>query len=218
MLLNLVPKWNFTHFLYYQVTSYGYIKVDSCIISFNLNWIMRLKQFYDIATKVSSRKSATTIGDLPDCSVSKDFNLIIGECSTQTPVLHPPIMSGDILTYVGDLFNPSIDIECLRPAEGWGDAGYVQVTWWRDQMDISALLALCAGNSPVTSEFPLQRPVTLIFDVFFDLGLNKRWNKQSRGWWFETPSRSLWRHCDGYPTRWYLKTSKSFRQNWPFVR
>ena len=32
----------------------------------------------------------------------------------------------------------------------------------------SALLALCAGNSPVTGEFPSQRPVTRSFDVFFD--------------------------------------------------
>ena len=30
---------------------------------------MQLKQFYNIATKVSSRKNATTFGDLPDCSV-----------------------------------------------------------------------------------------------------------------------------------------------------
>ena len=30
--------------------------MDSCIISFNLNFIMQLKQFYDIATKVSGRK------------------------------------------------------------------------------------------------------------------------------------------------------------------
>ena len=37
-----------------------------------------------------------------------------------------------------------------------------------------ALLALCAGNSPVTGEFPAQRPVTRSFDVFFDLCLNKR--------------------------------------------
>ena len=28
---------------------------------------MQLKQLHDIATKVSSRKSATTFGDLPDC-------------------------------------------------------------------------------------------------------------------------------------------------------
>ena len=33
----------------------------------------------------------------------------------------------------------------------------------------SVLLALCAGNSPVSGEFPLQRPVTRSFDVFFDL-------------------------------------------------
>ena len=32
-------------------------------------------------------------------------------------------------------------------------------------------------------------------DIFFDLCLNKRLSKQSLGWWFETPSRSLWRHC-----------------------
>ena len=35
-------------------------------MSFNLNCIMQLKQFYNIAPKVSSRKSATTFGDLPD--------------------------------------------------------------------------------------------------------------------------------------------------------
>ena len=35
--------------------------------------------------------------------------------------------------------------------------------------NISALLALYAGNSPVTGEFPSQRPVTRSFDVFFDL-------------------------------------------------
>ena len=58
----------------------------------------------------------------------------------------------------------------------------------------STLLALCAGNSPVTGEFPSQRPMTRSFDVFSDLRLNKRLNKQSWGWWFETPSRPLWRH------------------------
>ena len=43
----------------------------------------------------------------------------------------------------------------------------------------SALLALCAGNSPVTGEFPAQRPVTRSFDVFFDPRPNKRLSKQS---------------------------------------
>ena len=38
----------------------------------------------------------------------------------------------------------------------------------------SALLALCAGNSPVTCEFPSQRPVTRSFDILFDLRLDKQ--------------------------------------------
>ena len=58
----------------------------------------------------------------------------------------------------------------------------------------SELLALYAGKSPVTDEFPAQRPVAQSFYVFFDLRLNKSLSKQSWGWWFETPSRSLWRH------------------------
>ena len=57
----------------------------------------------------------------------------------------------------------------------------------------SALLAICAGNSPARW-FPAQRPVTQSFDVFFDLRLNKRLSKQSLGWWLETLSRPLLRH------------------------
>ena len=60
-----------------------------------------------------------------------------------------------------------------------------------------ALLALCARNSPVTGEFPAHWPVTRSFDVFYDLRLNKRLRKQSWCWWFETPSFSLWRYCNG---------------------
>ena len=47
---------------------------------------------------------------------------------------------------------------------------------WRHQMEtFSALLAFCLGNSPV-----------------------KPLSKQSWGWWFETPSCSLWRHCNSW--------------------
>ena len=71
------------------------------------------------------------------------------------------------------------------------------IPWWRHQMEtFSTLLAFCAGNSPVTGEFPAQRPVTRSFDVFFDLCLNKRLSKQSWGWWFEMPSCPLWCHCN----------------------
>ena len=74
--------------------------------------------------------------------------------------------------------------------------------WWRHQMEtFSALLAICAGKSPVTGEFPAQRPVTRSFDVFFNLRLNKRLSKQSWGWWFETPTHPLWRHCNIYSAK-----------------
>ena len=70
-------------------------------------------------------------------------------------------------------------------------------TWWRHQMEtFSALLAICAGNSPVTGEFPPQRPVTRSFGIFSDLHLNKWLSKQSWDWWFETLLCPLWRHCN----------------------
>ena len=69
------------------------------------------------------------------------------------------------------------------------------ISWCRHQMEtFSALLAICAGNSPVPGEFPTQRPVTRSFDVYFDLRPDKRLSRQSWGWWFETLSHSLWRH------------------------
>ena len=73
----------------------------------------------------------------------------------------------------------------------------MQCAWWRRQMEIfSTLPAICEGNPPVTDGFLSQSPGTRSFDVFFDLHLNKRLSTQSRHWWFEMPSRSLWRHCN----------------------
>ena len=54
---------------------------------------------------------------------------------------------------------------------------------------------LC-GEFTGPGEFAAQRPVTRSLDVFFDLRLNNRLSKQPWGWWFETPSWSLWRHCN----------------------
>ena len=48
-----------------------------------------------------------------------------------------------------------------------------------------------------TGQFPTQRPVLRSFNVVFQLVLNKRFSKQSWGWWFETPACSSWRHCNG---------------------
>ena len=71
--------------------------------------------------------------------------------------------------------------------------------WRRHQMEtFSALLGICAWNSSVPGEFPTKRPVTRSFDVYFDLRPNKRLSKQSWGWWFEMPSRPLWRHRNAF--------------------
>ena len=71
---------------------------------------------------------------------------------------------------------------------GAGSWNYSSWTWWWHQMEtFSVLLAICTGNSPVTGEFPAQRPVMRSFDVFFDLHLNKQMSKQWWGWWFEMP-------------------------------
>ena len=96
------------------------------------------------------------------------------------------------------------------------NVGIVKHAWWRHQMEtFSALLAICAGNSPVPGEFPAQKPVTQSFDVLFDPGLNKQLSKQLWGWWFETLSCSLCRHCNGkeiliYSSqRWAVRADKS---------
>ena len=79
--------------------------------------------------------------------------------------------------------------------------------WWRSQLEIfsallafvvrcSASLARFEANSPVTGEFPSQRPLTRSFDVFFHLRLNQQLSKQWIHRWFETPSRWLWCHCN----------------------
>ena len=50
-------------------------------------------------------------------------------------------------------------------------------------------------DPPVTSGFPFQRVGNTDFDVFY-VSLNKKLNKPSSSWWFETPWRSLWCHCN----------------------
>ena len=94
-------------------------------------------------------------------------------------------------------------ISCVSTQTRWvpGWRPFIWISWWRHQMEtLSALLAICAGNSPVHGEFPAQRPVTRSLDAFFDLRLNKRLGKHWWGWWFETLSRPLWRHRNEWST------------------
>ena len=94
--------------------------------------------------------------------------------------------------------------------------------WWRHPMEtFSAVLTLCEGNPSVTGVLPSQRPVTRGFDVFIDLHLTKRLSKHSTRRWFETPSRSLWRHCNGRtipasPMKqiWRIRQHEVYTFNW----
>ena len=68
-------------------------------------------------------------------------------------------------------------------------------TWWRHQMEtFSALLALCAGNSPVPVNSPHkgQWRGALIFSFIY-AWIND-WVNNRECWWFETAGWSLWRH------------------------
>ena len=83
---------------------------------------------------------------------------------------------------------------------------YFLFSWWRHQMEyVPRHWLLCGEFTGDCGEFtghrwiPLTETVTRSFDVFFDLRLNKRLSKQSRRLWFETPSRSLWRHSNVVP-------------------
>ena len=76
-------------------------------------------------------------------------------------------------------------------------------SWWRHQMEtFSDLLAICAGNSPITGEFPSQRPVTGVLTFSLICAWTNSWvNNRDAGflrrtrahydvtvmwWWFRT--------------------------------
>ena len=68
-------------------------------------------------------------------------------------------------------------------------------------------------------ELPAQTLVTRSSDVFFDLRLNKRLSEASRRRWFETPSRSSWRHCNVQETTFALSVlSHQQSQHWLLSR
>ena len=70
--------------------------------------------------------------------------------------------------------------------------------WWRHQMEtFCALLALWGGGGGWVGGGGGGGGVGGGGGEFTGHRLNERLSKQSWGWWFETPSRPLWRHCNG---------------------
>ena len=88
--------------------------------------------------------------------------------------------------------------------------------WWRHQMEtFSPLLGLCVGNSPVTDDFPTQRPVTRSFEVFFDLRMNQQLSKHCSRRWFETSSRHYDVTVMEYGSRWkYVQWNGPIEMIW----
>ena len=61
------------------------------------------------------------------------------------------------------------------PLDGLEPNSWYRISWWRHQMEtFSALLALGAGNSPVTGEFPSQGPVRRSFAISLICALNRK--------------------------------------------
>ena len=139
----------------------------------NFHWVIAVRMLFELLMALFS--TAQTLGAV--WSITKDIMICVS-------------------LYVRQM-SDSNDQWNRHRSDGCPTRTSLKHTWWRHQTEtFSALLALCGGNSTVTGEFPSQRPVTRRFDVFFDLGLNKRSSKQSRRGWFEMPLRSLWRHCN----------------------
>ena len=101
---------------------------------------------------------------------------------------------------------------CVKLRVKWGDAfkhwhqtiilkiilkALVINLWWRGiTMMTSSNGNIFRVTGPLWGEFPSHRPLARSSGVSVALRLDKRLSKQSRRWWFETPSRSLWRHCN----------------------
>ena len=84
------------------------------------------------------------------------------------------------------------------------DTNWFCSPWTSSNGNISRVTGHLCGEFTGPGEIPTQRPVTRSFDVFFDLCPNKLLSKQSWGWWFETPSGSLWRHSSLYVPRCFV--------------
>ena len=89
----------------------------------------------------------------------------------------------------------------------WHVADLCAACWWSGNiLTVFRPFSICRVHDDatkwkhfrVTGHLCAQRPVTRSFHVFFDLRLNKLLSKQSWGWWFETQSHPLWRHCNEF--------------------
>ena len=68
-------------------------------------------------------------------------------------------------------------------------------SWWRHQMEaFSALLAPCAGNSPVIGEFPSQMASDAELRYLCDVSWSKLLSKRPNDWWSGTHLGRLYKN------------------------
>ena len=137
-----------------------------------------------LQTKYLGQRLITVISE-SDCKLGypfiKEFGLVakIRKFVVQVPFLH--------------LFFAPMILVCISRFGHFYRACFMMTS---SNGNIFRVTGTLCGEFTGPGEFPTQRPVTRSFDVFYDLRLNKRLSKQPWGWWLETPSWSLWRHCN----------------------
>ena len=134
-------------------------------------WVLKDQCKYDKKTGVIS--IFATARDNSKCLIECTDTLIVLMLWWCTRIRVLNVYSKDMMGYQAQVLLPTNFMWMLQDICDL--ASSQMCSWWRHQMEtFSALLAICAGNSRVTGEFPTQRPVAPSFDVFFDLHLNKR--------------------------------------------
>ena len=85
-----------------------------------------------------------------------------GDCYTAAQIIMMMSSNGNILRVTCPLCGEFTGYQWIPLTKASDATRLHRSSWWRHQMEtFSASLALCAGNSPVTGEFPSQRPVML---------------------------------------------------------
>ena len=129
--------------------------------------VLKLIHISKRGTNPDSKVHGSNLGPPGSCrpqmgSMFVPWTLLSGKCSTS------PVAVWSMSCHLGGVRNAQLFItrshrDCISHSCGFnrflGFKHWSPNTWWRHQMEtFSVLLVLCVGNSPVTSEFPSQKP------------------------------------------------------------
>ena len=139
---------------------------DITVMFFNFSIANTGPGDYRIIAGNINRNRQSQVRDVLEMIPHESYNTRLYEHDIALLRIAPLNLNNDARTICIPAAGSDTAIGTMLTASGWGnlDTGNSKSPWWRHQMEtFSALLALCAGNSPVTGEFPSQRPVTRSF-------------------------------------------------------